>query len=80
MVTLPQICFVVGDKFDEDYFLEVREKKLIAMLSYNVIEEERTWLRYDMEETEVCLDISDMIIDQLVEEIMSIYLNASSTV
>eukprot|EP01022_Parablepharisma_sp_SALTPOND_P025576 TRINITY_DN59_c0_g3_i1.p1 TRINITY_DN59_c0_g3~~TRINITY_DN59_c0_g3_i1.p1 ORF type:complete len:1605 (+),score=215.77 TRINITY_DN59_c0_g3_i1:8435-13249(+) len=66
--TLPQLAFMMGDRFDEEYFSEVREKKLIALLAQEVLDSEDQWVNYEMEEAEVKIDLADMIMDQLVTE------------
>jgi len=66
--TLPRIEFIIGDHFDEEYFAEIREKKLIALLAQEVLDSEEPWVNYEMEEAEVKIDVTDMIMDQLVTE------------
>ena len=75
--TLPQMAFMVGDRFDEECFSEVREKKLVSVLAQEVLESEGQWTRYDSEEAEVSIDLSDMVMDQLVYEAVAILNKAS---
>lgn len=41
------------------------------MLSAETIEQEHHWLNYEYEEAQVKVDLSDMILEQLVDEIVS---------
>lgn len=58
----------VKDQFDEETFQETREKRLAAMLASEVVETEHQWLNYEFEEAQVKVDLSDMILEHLVEE------------
>lgn len=58
------------DAFDEELFQETREKRLAAMLANEVVETEHQWLNYEFEEAQVKIDMSDMILEHLVEEIV----------
>lgn len=40
------------------------------MLASEVIETEHHWLNYDFEEAQVKIDLSDMILEHLVEELV----------
>lgn len=60
--------FVVNDKFDEDYFTEVREKALTGLIAQEVIDNEEMWTNYENEEAEVGLDLADDLLDILVTE------------
>jgi len=78
--TLPQLEFIVNNRFDEGQFLEKREKKekrLVSLLAQEIKESENKWLNYELEITEVEIDISDMVIDYLVNEIVDILTNAT---
>eukprot|EP00826_Nyctotherus_ovalis_P028830 TRINITY_DN2272_c0_g1_i10.p1 TRINITY_DN2272_c0_g1~~TRINITY_DN2272_c0_g1_i10.p1 ORF type:complete len:616 (-),score=189.41 TRINITY_DN2272_c0_g1_i10:133-1956(-) len=75
--TLPQMAFMVGERFDEECFAEVREKKLVAVLAQEALDSESQWTRYDSQEGEVSIDLSDMIMDLLVHEVVTI-LNKTS--
>lgn len=66
--TLPSIEFMINDKFDEEYFTEIREKRLINLLAQEVVDCEDLWINYEMEESEVKLDIADMVMEHLVTE------------
>lgn len=60
--------FLNNDRFDEDYFTEVREKALTELLAQEVIDNEEMWANYEMEEAEVSLDLADAVLEQLVVE------------
>jgi hypothetical protein len=67
--TLPKREFMSEeDAFDEDYFGEVREKRLASLLASDVIENEYKWVNYDFEESQVKIDIADMIFEQILIE------------
>lgn len=66
--TLPSPEFLFNGKFDEEYFIEVREKQLAVLLAQEVVDNEDLWINYDMEEAEVELDITDMALEALVVE------------
>jgi len=72
--TLPKEEFLVDQQFDEDYFTEVREKRLGSLLAQEVIDTEEIWLNYEMEETEVKIDLTDMVLDSLVSEAVKLSL------
>ena len=65
---LPKPEFIVNETFDEDYFTETREKRLASLLVQDVVDNEEMWINYDSDETEVQLDLADMILEQLVFE------------
>jgi len=44
------------------------------MLATEVVENEHQWLNYEFEEAQVKIDLSDMILEHLVEEV-AIFLN-----
>lgn len=44
------------------------------MLAADVVENEHQWLNYEFEEAQVKVDLSDMILEHLVEEI-TLFLN-----
>lgn len=56
------------EEFDIDYFEDVREKRLAALLASDVIENEYKWINYDFEESQVKIDIGDMIMEQIITE------------
>jgi hypothetical protein len=58
------------DNFEEELFQETREKRLAAMLASEVVETEHQWLNYEFEEAQVKIDMSDMILEHMVEEIV----------
>jgi hypothetical protein len=48
----------------------VRERRLTTALSQETVEQEHHWLNYEFEETQVKIDISDMILETLVGELV----------
>ena len=63
------------EQFDEEIFQETRERRLAQMLASEVVETEHQWLIYEFEESQVKIDVSDMILEHLVDEIVQ-YLNS----
>ena len=66
--TLPRKEFVFEGIFDDELFADIREKKLATLLAREMIENEHKWLNYEFEESQVKIDIGDMILEQLVTE------------
>jgi hypothetical protein len=60
------------DEFQEDVFYEVRERKLTGVLTSDTLEHEHHWLNYEFEEAQVKVDLSDMILEVLVNEVIGI--------
>ena len=54
--------------FDEAYLAQIREEKLHNMLAIEVYENEDKWVNYDEEETEVGVELADMVFEKLVIE------------
>jgi hypothetical protein len=66
---LPCKEFYHNNHFDEDSFADFREKKLAAILAYDIDkEDEERWLDYENEESQIKLDLADIILDAIVEE------------
>ena len=70
--TLPRREFIYQGEFDEELFSEIREKKLVQLLAREMIDTEPKWLNYEFEQAQVKIDIGDMILEQLVNETISI--------
>ena len=49
-------------------FVEVREKRLAGLLASDVVDNETQWLNYEYEETQVKIDVSDMVLEHLIGE------------
>ena len=70
---LPWREFYHNNHFDEDNFAEFREKKLASILAYEIEkEDEERWLDYETEESQVKLDLADIVLDHLVQEVTDI--------
>ena len=68
---LPSKEFYCNNQFDEDKFAEFREKKLATILAYDVEKEDREkWLDYETEESQTKIDLTDIILDSLIDEIV----------
>lgn len=65
-------CGIMTDKVDEpttEKIKKLQEDRLNVLLAHNVKESETRWLWYEDEETQVKIDISDLVFDFLIEEI-----------
>ncbi|EGR30098.1 IQ calmodulin-binding motif family protein, putative [Ichthyophthirius multifiliis] len=58
-----------GFNIDEDYLAQIKEDRLARMLASEVIENEERWILYDEEQTEVQVELSQMVFNQLVNEV-----------
>jgi hypothetical protein len=58
------------DQFDDEIFQETRERRLAQMLVSDFVETEHQWLNYEFEESQVKIDLSDMILEHLVDEVV----------
>lgn len=67
--TMPTLEYVSENHFDEELLSDIREKRLANLLSNEVHEHENKWLSYDFEEAQVKIDITDMILEDMIEEI-----------
>jgi len=50
-------------------FADIREKRLAAILSKEVAKDESKWLDYFFEQSQVKIDITDMILEDMIHEI-----------
>ena len=57
-----------ADKFDEELFAEIREKKLATLLCREIVETEPQWLKWDFEEAQTKIVLADMVLSTLVTE------------
>lgn len=70
---LPCKEFYHNGHFNEEYFADFREKKLASILAYEIEKEDtERWLDYENEESQIRLDLADIILDKLVEETIDI--------
>ncbi len=65
---MPKPDYVSEGRFNEEVFMEVRDKRLATLLAQEVIDNEDTWINYEQEEAEVKIDVADMVLEQLVGE------------
>lgn len=76
---LPWREFYFNNQFDEDKFADFREKKLAAILAYDVEKEDHEkWLDYEAEESQTKLDLADVVLDKLIEEAVNIFNDISN--
>ncbi|OMJ85849.1 hypothetical protein SteCoe_12763 [Stentor coeruleus] len=57
---------------DENMVLKIKEQQLDKLVRYEISEEEHKWVNYNFEETQVKLDIADMILYDLAVEVIKI--------
>lgn len=67
------------EEFSDDLFQENREKRLTGVLSAETVEQEHHWLNYEYEEAQVKIDLSDMILEHLVDELAT-FLNQRNNI
>ena len=67
--SMPRADYLIGENFDEQAFAEVWERWLATLLSQEVATDEQKWLNYFFEESQVKIDITDMILEDLIHEI-----------
>ena len=60
---------------DEDRLMLIREEKMSALLCTDVKDEESDWLKYEEEETQIRIMLSNSIFTNMLEEIISIINN-----
>lgn len=59
-------------------FTELREKKLATLLCREIVESEPQWLKWDFEEAQTKVDLSDMVLEHLVAETIGVLNDVSS--
>ena len=47
---------------------DMRQVKLANLLHQEIIEDEHQWLNYEFEETQIRIDLGEMILESLVQE------------
>jgi hypothetical protein len=57
---------------DEEGLQMIREEKLATILAQDVMTMEEQWVDYEMEETQVKVDLSDVVMDELVREVVEL--------
>ena len=55
---------------NEEYIQQVHEDRLSRMLAADLIEGEERWMFYDDEETEILVEIGNVIYTELLIEVM----------
>lgn len=50
----------------------MRERRLTSILTQDQVEQEHHWLNYEFEEAQVKVDLSDMILETLVAELIAL--------
>ena len=62
----------------EEQLSDIREDQLSLILTDDMQEMDAVWLNFDNEETQVKLDMSDLLLDELACEVADILINLSS--
>lgn len=52
----------------EESTQDMRQVKLANLLHQEIIEDEHQWLNYEFEETQIRIDLGEMILESLVQE------------
>lgn len=80
------MCGFIPDKEDsmlgeivieEDYLNQIKEDRLIKMLTCEAFETDERWLIYDDEEVEVQTEIAELVFDALLDEVVFDLVNVS---
>ncbi|CAD8190775.1 unnamed protein product [Paramecium octaurelia] len=53
---------------DQEYLNQIKEERMIRMLNQEIYQNEERWLVYDEEQSEILVEISLMVQDQLIDE------------
>jgi hypothetical protein len=69
----PDISFS-NTEANEILIIKIKEKQLEKALFYESLYEDYKWIDYEFEETQVKIDLADMILHELAEEIININL------
>ena len=64
--------FLSNGILDEELLQQVREERLANMLAEEILEKDHMWINYEFEETQVKLDLADMILECLSAELITI--------
>ncbi|CAG9328453.1 unnamed protein product [Blepharisma stoltei] len=74
--TIPEFDLNASVSTEEEILRKIREEKLARLLTLEVMENDQQWVDYEFEETQVKLDLADMMLEQLVAEVVEIlYVN-----
>lgn len=69
----PKVDLIINSEDSEEELAEqMREEQLLSILTKEVNLQEQCWINYEFEETQVKLDLSDMTLEDLVEETANI--------
>lgn len=76
---LPSLdMFFSSGRIDEDYLQHVRAERLDACVTLELMENDREWIDYEHEETQVKLDLADIVLDQLMAEAFNLLQSVNS--
>ncbi|CAD8114577.1 unnamed protein product [Paramecium primaurelia] len=69
--TLSGILLPQGSQVDNDILPQVREERLDKMLKQEIFETDDRWQEFDEEHTEVALELSELIFNHLITEVIT---------
>ncbi|CAD8125015.1 unnamed protein product [Paramecium sonneborni] len=69
--TLSGILLPQGTQVDNDILPQVREERLDKMLKQEIFETDDRWQEFDEEHTEVALELSELIFNHLITEVIT---------
>jgi hypothetical protein len=58
--------------YDNEVLINEREKRMIKVILGEINELENTWSNYDIEETAIKLELTELVLDQLLNEVVEI--------
>ena len=64
--------YLLNPGMNEEAIQNNREEKIGALIAEDIISRENVWTDYDFEEVQVKLDVSDLILELLISEIVEL--------
>ena len=64
-----------GGKVDAELLHYLREERMAELLADELIEHDPTWRYYEFEETQVNIDIAEIVFDHMVDETLHLLQN-----
>lgn len=57
---------------ENEVLINEREKRLLASLNKDINQDDEKWKNYDIEETSIKLELTELVLDQLFNEVVEI--------
>lgn len=59
-------------EYENEVLINEREKRMLSVISNEINEAEGNWNNYDIEETAIKLELTELVLDQLLNEVVEI--------